>query len=129
MSDDVRERSTAWQLGWLAVSGPAVIVVSVALYVLLHAVFMGYLAVLLQLWVLAAVVFGICAVVTGVRDRKRQRQRQRQRRGCHPRRCDRRRRGSPERRGTRRLRLPGRPPQPSVLIEGAPWTTSAPSPR
>lgn len=27
MSDDVRERSTAWQLGWLAVSGPAVIVV------------------------------------------------------------------------------------------------------
>lgn len=73
MSDDVRERSTAWQLGWLAVSGPAVIVVSVALYVLLHAVFMGYVAVLLQLWVLAAVVFGICAVVTGTRDRKRQR--------------------------------------------------------
>lgn len=75
MSDDVRERSTAWQLGWLAVSGPAVIVVSVALYVLLHAAFMGYAVVLLQLWVLAAVVFGICAVVTGVRDRKRQRQR------------------------------------------------------
>lgn len=73
MSDDLRERSTAWQLGWLAVSGPAVIVVSVALYVLLHAAFMGYAVVLLQLWVLAAVVFGICAVVTGVRDRKRQR--------------------------------------------------------
>ncbi|MCL9666113.1 hypothetical protein L2091_12860 [Curtobacterium albidum] len=73
MSDDVRERSTAWQLGWLAVSGPAVIVVSVVLYVLLHAAFMGYAVVLLQLWVLAAVVFGICAVVTGTRDRKRQR--------------------------------------------------------
>lgn len=76
MSDDVRERSTAWQLGWLAVSGPAVIVVSVVLYILLHAAFMGYAVVLLQFWVLAAVVFGICAVVIGTRDRKRQRQRQ-----------------------------------------------------
>lgn len=74
MSDDVRERSTAWQLGWLAVSGPAVIVVSVVLYILLHAAFMGYAVVLLQFWVLAAVVFGICAVVIGTRDRKRQRQ-------------------------------------------------------
>lgn len=73
MTDDVRERSTAWQLGWLAVSGPATIIVSVALYVLLHAAFMGYAVVLLQLWVLTAVVCGICAVVTGVRDRKRQR--------------------------------------------------------
>lgn len=77
MSDDVRERSTAWQLGWLAVSGPATIVVSVAMYVLLQAAFMAYVALMLQLWVLAAVVFGICAVVVGVRDRKRQRQRQR----------------------------------------------------
>jgi Na+-transporting methylmalonyl-CoA/oxaloacetate decarboxylase gamma subunit len=73
MSDDGWERSTAWQLGWLAVSGPAVIVVSVVLYVLLHAAFMGYAVVFLQLWVLAAVVFGICAVVTGTRDRKRHR--------------------------------------------------------
>lgn len=73
MSDDVRERSTAWQLGWLAVSGPAVIVVSLVLSFLLQAAFMGYALVLLQLWVLAAVVFGICAVVTGTRDRKRQR--------------------------------------------------------
>lgn len=73
MSDDVRERSTAWQLGWLAVSGPAVIVVSLVLYILLQAAFMGYALVLLQLWVLAAVVFGICAVVTGTRDRKGQR--------------------------------------------------------
>ncbi|QCR44434.1 hypothetical protein C1N91_13810 [Curtobacterium sp. SGAir0471] len=54
-------------------SGPATIVVSVALYVLLQAAFMAYVALMLQLWVLAAVVFAICAVVTGVRDRKRQR--------------------------------------------------------
>ena len=73
MTGDVQERSTARQLGWLAVSGPAVIAVSVVLYLLLHADFMGYAVVLLQFGVLAAVVFGICAVVTGTRDRKRQR--------------------------------------------------------
>ena len=82
MSDDVRERSTAWQLGWLAVSGPATIVVSVAMYVLLQAAFMAYVALMLQLWVLAAVVFGICAVVVGDRDRKRQRQRRDATRGA-----------------------------------------------
>ncbi|PZF58146.1 hypothetical protein DEJ23_04385 [Curtobacterium sp. MCSS17_008] len=73
MTDDVRERSTAWQLGWLAVSGPATIIASVVLYFLLQAAFMAYVALLLQLWVLAGVVFGICAVVTGVRDRRQHR--------------------------------------------------------
>jgi hypothetical protein len=73
MTDDVQRRSKAWLLGWLAISGPASVILSV-LIVFASRNFTIYIAtMLLQFWVLASCVLGIAATVVGVQDRKQTR--------------------------------------------------------
>lgn len=68
MTDVVQHRSRAWTMGWLAVSGPPAVVLSVVVTLALQNVQIYVATMLLQFWVLAGVVLGIAAVVVGARD-------------------------------------------------------------
>jgi hypothetical protein len=70
MTDVVQHRSKAWLLGWLAISGPASVVLSVLIVFASRNVNIYIATMLLQFWVLAGCVLGIAAIVVGVRDRK-----------------------------------------------------------
>jgi hypothetical protein len=63
-------RSKAWLLGWLALTGPVLPILSVIVALASFNVWLYFAVSLLQIWVVFCIFLGVRAVITGVRDHR-----------------------------------------------------------